>query len=77
MSVASEATAISTREKTMGKSAEGTFSGIVAIDALDSGSLAKGVSMAADVAPGYNAFETYELVFSFSKSAAAVVDLDL
>lgn len=71
MAVASDSTAISTREKSMRTSAEGTFSGIVAIDALDGKALAKALSTAAEIAPEYGTFETYELVFSFSSATVA------
>jgi hypothetical protein len=71
MSVASEATAISTREKSMRSGDEGAFGGIVAIDALDAASLANAVTLA--TTPQL-AFETYDLVFSFSSTVAVLSD---
>jgi len=68
MSVASEATSIPTREKSMRTGDEGAFGGIIAIDALDVCALESAINAAANSVRDAAAFETYDLVFSFSKS---------
>ncbi|MGF6507828.1 hypothetical protein [Paraburkholderia sp. 32] len=70
MSVASEATAISTREKSMRTGDEGAFSGALVIDALDPAALARAIATFADIQPEIDQFEMYEFVFCFSKTAA-------
>lgn len=74
MSVASEATAISTREKSMRTGDEGAFGGIIAIDALGIAALDNAIRTASDNVRDAAAFETYDLVFSYSKTAASPPD---
>jgi hypothetical protein len=68
MNVAPDATAISTREKSMRTSDEGTFCGVIVIDALDAAALDLATRAATKAVRDAAAFETYDLVFSFSQA---------
>lgn len=64
MVVASDATAIPTREKAMRTGTEGAFGGVLAIDALDDASAQRAVSALRESCADCD-FETYDIVFSF------------
>jgi hypothetical protein len=64
MSVKNEATAIATQEKSMRRSSEGEFAGLLLVESLDDGSLERAI-MQASKAAGINPdlFDSYDLVF--------------
>jgi hypothetical protein len=64
MAVKNEATAIATQEKSMRRSSEGEFAGLLLVESLDNGSLDRAI-MKASKAAGTNPdlFDSYDLVF--------------
>ncbi|RKT22492.1 hypothetical protein B0G69_5957 [Paraburkholderia sp. RAU2J] len=64
MTVKNEATSIATQEKSMRRSSEGEFAGLLVIEALDSDSLDRTITLASesgDITP--DSFASYDLVF--------------
>ncbi|MGF6372322.1 hypothetical protein OKW40_005138 [Paraburkholderia sp. RAU6.4a] len=64
MAVKNEATAIATQEKSMRRSSEGEFAGLLLVESLDNGSLDRAM-MQASKAAGINPdlFDSYDLAF--------------
>ncbi|MGF6770245.1 hypothetical protein P3T18_002724 [Paraburkholderia sp. GAS199] len=65
MSVEDDATSIATQEKSMRRSSEGAFAGLLLMEALDAGSLDRAIARASDL--GHiqpDQFEIYDLVFA-------------
>ncbi|MFP3558075.1 DUF4286 family protein [Paraburkholderia sp. SIMBA_049] len=67
MTVASDATSIETREKSMRTGAEGIFKGMVAIEALDDAALNQAAHAVQQLTPDDYHFDFYDLIFSFCK----------
>lgn len=65
MAVASDATSIATREKSMRKSAEGTFKAVMAVEALDDAALNLAAYLANELTHENSRFDLYDLIFSF------------
>jgi hypothetical protein len=64
MAVKNKATSIATQDKSMRRNSEGEFAGPLLIEALDSNSLDRAITLASesgDIAP--NSFVSYDLVF--------------
>lgn len=64
MSVKNDATSIATQEKSMRRSAEGAFAGLLLMESLDAGSLDRAIARASElggIKP--DAFDPYDLVF--------------
>jgi hypothetical protein len=64
MSVKNDATSIATQEKSMRRSSEGAFAGLLLMESLDAGSLDRAIARASelgDIKP--DTFDSYELVF--------------
>ncbi|MFM0204214.1 hypothetical protein PQR53_30705 [Paraburkholderia fungorum] len=64
MSVKNDATSIATQEKSMRRSSEGAFAGLLLMESLDAGSLDRAIARASELG-GINpdTFDSYDLVF--------------
>lgn len=68
MQVASEATGIATREKSMRKSEEGAFAGALLIESLDAGSMRVAIAACeAQASVAAQDFDVYDLMFAFDR----------
>jgi hypothetical protein len=64
MSVKNDATAIATQEKSMRRSSEGEFAGLLLVESLDTGSLDRAIAQASESAGiEPDTFDSYDLVF--------------
>ncbi|QGZ66864.1 hypothetical protein FAZ98_30700 [Paraburkholderia acidisoli] len=67
MRVASDATGIVTREKSMRNGEEGAFAGAMLIESLDQTSMHAAIEVAAQIGVAAEDFGVYELVFAFDR----------
>jgi hypothetical protein len=64
MSVKNDATSIATQEKSIRKSSEGTFAGLLVVESLDTGSLERAIVRASELGGiKSDVFDLYDLVF--------------
>jgi hypothetical protein len=65
MQVRNDATAIATQEKSMRKSSEGSFAGLLVVEALDAVSLDRAIARASESSvPTLGTFDTYDAIFA-------------